>query len=142
MSLYAPSKASRSPRAAVAGSFKSRKAGAGDSESLHSLLLSCLSSPKSFFFFKLDILFIYTSNVMPFHGFPSANLLSHPLLPCFYEGAPPPTHPLLPHCPSIPLYSGIKPSQDQGPPLPLMPDRAPSAPLVLLTPPLRYLCSV
>jgi hypothetical protein len=30
-------------------------------------------------------------------------------------------HPLLPHRPSIPLHWGIKPSQDQGPLLPLMP---------------------
>lgn len=36
----------------------------------------------------------------------------------------PPTHPLLPHLPSIPLHLGIKPSQDQGPLLPLMPDNA------------------
>jgi hypothetical protein len=55
----------------------------------------------------------------------------------------PSTYPLPPHPPNIPLYWGIKPSQDQGPPLPLMPDKAPSAPSVLLlTPPLRFLCSV
>ena len=52
----------------------------------------------------------------------------HPTLPlffplCLYEGAPPPTHPLLPHCSSIPLHWGIKPPQDQGPPLPLMSDK-------------------
>jgi hypothetical protein len=37
-----------------------------------------------------------------------------------------PTHPptLLFYLPSIPLCWGIKPSQDQGPPLPLMPDKA------------------
>jgi hypothetical protein len=44
--------------------------------------------------------------------------------PCFYEGAPPPNYSLLPHCPSIPICWGINPSQDQGPPLPLMPDKA------------------
>ena len=49
--------------------------------------------------------------------------LSHPFLPCFYEGAHPSTYPLLPHLPSIPLHWCIKPSQDQGPPLPLMPDQ-------------------
>ena len=55
----------------------------------------------------------------------------------------PPTHPHLPHCPTIPLHWAIKPSQDQGPPLPLMPDKAPSAPSVLpLTPPLGSLCSI
>jgi hypothetical protein len=35
------------------------------------------------------ILFIYLSNIIPFPGFPSANLLSHPPSPCFYEVAPP-----------------------------------------------------
>jgi hypothetical protein len=33
--------------------------------------------------------------------------------PCFYEGDPPPTHPLPPHC------QGIEPSKDQEPFLPL-----------------------
>ena len=41
--------------------------------------------------------------------------------PCFYEDAPLLTHPLLPYHPSIPLHWGIKPSQDQGTSLPLMP---------------------
>jgi hypothetical protein len=37
-----------------------------------------------------------------------------------------PTHPPTPtHCPNIPLHWGIKPSQDQGPPLPSMPNKAP-----------------
>jgi hypothetical protein len=35
----------------------------------------------------------YFSNVIPFPGFPSANPLFHHPLPCFYEGAPPPTYP-------------------------------------------------
>ena len=39
------------------------------------------------FSFLLDILFIYISNVIPFPDFPSGNLLSHLLFPCFYEGA-------------------------------------------------------
>jgi hypothetical protein len=38
----------------------------------------------------------------------------------------PPTHP--PHGPRIALHWGIKPSLDQGPPLPSMSDKAPSAP--------------
>ena len=42
-------------------------------------------------FFLLDILFIYISNVIPFPSFPSGNPLSHPLSPCFYEGAHLPT---------------------------------------------------
>ena len=44
--------------------------------------------------------------------------------PCLYKGAPPPTHPLLPQCSSIPLCWVIEPPQDQGAPLPLMPDKA------------------
>jgi hypothetical protein len=67
---------------------------------------------------------IYTSNVIPSPGLPSGNPLFHPLSPCFYEDPPPPTHPLLPPHPGIPLYWGIKPQQDQGPLLPLMSDRA------------------
>jgi hypothetical protein len=30
--------------------------------------------------------------------------------PCFFEGVPPPTHPLLPPCPVIPLHWGQGPS--------------------------------
>ena len=37
---------------------------------------------------------------------------------------------ILPHCSSILLHWGIKPSQDQGPSLPLMPDKTPSTPSV------------
>jgi hypothetical protein len=80
-----------------------------------------------FFFLFLDILlnilFIYISNIIPFPGFPSANTLFHPLSPCFYEDAPAPTNP--PQRPGIPLHWGIKPSQDEGPLLPLMPDNTP-----------------
>ena len=36
----------------------------------------------------------------------------------------PPTHSLLPSCPGIPLHWGIKPSQDQGPLLSLMSNKA------------------
>ena len=58
---------------------------------------------------------------------------TYPITPplSFNEGAPPPIHPLLPHYPSIHLLWGLEPSQDQGPPLPLMPDEAI----------LRFLCS-
>ena len=54
----------------------------------------------------------------------------HPISPplCLYEGAPPPTHPptnpLLPHPFSSPLHWNIEPPQDQGPPIPLMPDNS------------------
>jgi hypothetical protein len=44
--------------------------------------------------------------------------------PCFYEGVPPPTHPLIPPSPGIPLHWSIKPSHDQGPLFPLMHDKA------------------
>ena len=67
----------------------------------------------------------------PFPGFPSANTLFQPPLPYFHEGAPPLPYLLLPPCTSIPLHWDSKPSQDQGPLLPLMPDKAPSASLVL-----------
>jgi hypothetical protein len=73
----------------------------------------------------LVILFIYISNVISFPSIPSAKPLP---LPCFYESVSPPTHPtnhpLLPHCPCIPLHWGIKPSQDQGSLLPLMSNKA------------------
>jgi hypothetical protein len=73
-------------------------------------------------------LFIYISNAIPLPGFLSE---TSPILPashlCLQEDDPPPTHLLLPpptpH-PSILLCWGIKPSQDQWPPLPLMPDNA------------------
>jgi len=39
---------------------------------------------------------VYISNAIPFPGFPSGNLLSHPPPLCFYEGAPPFTYPLPP----------------------------------------------
>ena len=48
-----------------------------------------------FSFFKLDILFIYISNVIPFPSFPSATL-SYALSPCFYVGGHSPTHSCLP----------------------------------------------
>jgi len=45
--------------------------------------------------------------------------------PCFYRGVPPSTHPpLLASPPDIPLHWGIKPWQDQGLFLPLVPNKA------------------
>ena len=41
-----------------------------------------------------------------------------------YPITPPPVHPLPPPYSGIPIYWGIEPSQDQGPLLPLMPDKA------------------
>jgi hypothetical protein len=66
-----------------------------------------------FHVFLLIILFIYISSVIPFTSFPSTAPYPIPS-PCFYEAAPPSTHSLSPHCPSIPLHRAINPSQDQG----------------------------
>jgi hypothetical protein len=71
------------------------------------------------FSFLLDIFFIYISNVIPFPSFPSKIPLSpSPVSPCSS------THSLLLHCPGISLHWGIKPSQDQGPLLSLMSEKA------------------
>jgi hypothetical protein len=51
------------------------------------------------------------------HPYVSMRVLPHPL-------PHPLSHPLLPQCPSITLHWGIKPSQDKGATLPLMPDMA------------------
>jgi hypothetical protein len=74
------------------------------------------------FSFLLDIFFIYISNVITFQVPPPRNLLSHLFFPCFYESVLPPTSPLLPPYPCIPLHWGIK--QDLGLLLPLMPNKA------------------
>jgi len=87
----------------------------------------CISTFFFFTFLFLAISFIYISNVILFPGFPWRTPLSHYPFPCFYEGAHtthPPTHSLPPAHPGIPLDWGIKPSQDQGPLLPLMPYKA------------------
>jgi hypothetical protein len=79
-----------------------------------------------FLTFVLVILFLhykyYPPCQFPLHELPTL----HPP-PCFYEGAPPPNHPSLPHLPSIPLCRGIKSSLDQGSLLPLMPHKKSSA---------------
>jgi hypothetical protein len=72
----------------------------------------------------LDIFFIYISNVIPIPDFPYWKPLFHLHFPYFYEDVPPPNHPLLPSCHGILLHQCIEPSQDQGPLLPLMPDKA------------------
>jgi hypothetical protein len=79
------------------------------------------------FFFSLIIPFFTAHMISPFlvtppqHPIPSALF---PLLFASNEGTPPPTHLLPPHRSSILLPWGIKPLQDQGPPLPLMSDNA------------------
>jgi hypothetical protein len=59
----------------------------------------------------------------PLFQFPLHKPLSPPTSFCLPEGAPPPTHPLLPHHPSIPLPWVTEPPQDQGSPLPVMPNK-------------------
>ena len=74
--------------------------------------------PKVFFLF-IQLLFFYLliGYFIYLHfqcyswllGFPSTTSLSLPSFSCFSEGASLPTHPLLPHCPNIPLCWGIRP---------------------------------
>ena len=59
----------------------------------------------------------------PFQDSPSEPPIPSPSL-CLYEGDPPPTHPLLPSRPGIPLNWGIKPPQTQGLFLTLMSNKA------------------
>jgi hypothetical protein len=79
---------------------------------------------KGFLKFFIDYSIYLHFKCYPLPGFSSANPLSSPSLPCFYEQVPPSTHPLPPHHSSISLHWGIESLQDQGPPLPLMPDKA------------------
>jgi hypothetical protein len=53
--------------------------------------------------------------------FPSTNPLSHPPTPCFYKGAPPPTHSHLTTL-AFPYAGAWSLHRTKGPPLPLMPD--------------------
>ena len=59
----------------------------------------------------------------PFQVSPSEPPIPSPSL-CLYEGDPPPTHPLLPSRPGIPLHWGIEHPQVQGPFLPLTYNKA------------------
>ena len=81
----------------------------------------------------LIILLVYISNNiplwLPLHKPPHPTSALPPPL-CIWKGAPSPTHNFLPNCSSIPLHWGIKPQQDQWPPLPLLSDKAI----------LRYIC--
>jgi hypothetical protein len=77
-----------------------------------------------FVFSPLVILFIYISNSIPLPNFPSTSPLSPSPTSYLYKGAPPPSHPFHPQLPRIPLLWVIKPPQDQGASLPLMPDNA------------------
>jgi hypothetical protein len=72
----------------------------------------------------LVILLIYNSNFIPLPGFPFANSLSHLPYPLFLWGCFPPYPPTPALSSSIPQSWGIEPSQDQGPPFPVMSDKA------------------
>jgi hypothetical protein len=69
----------------------------------------------------MNIFFIYISNVIPFSSPPLPQETPYYI---FYDGVPPPTQGIpSPHS-GIPLHWDIEPSQDQGPLLPLMTDKA------------------
>jgi hypothetical protein len=82
----------------------------------------------SFFFIIGCYIYLYFQIFSPSCScYPSTN--PHSILPlptplCLYEGAHPPTHPLLPYRYSIHLSWKIKRPQDKGHPLPLMTDKA------------------
>jgi hypothetical protein len=91
---------------------------------MHKQVLQRTEESGFYFIFLFYNFFICISNVIPFPSFPSENPLSHPSSPCFYDGASPPTQPLLLPRLNIPLHWGIEPSQDQGPLLPLVSNKA------------------
>ena len=65
-------------------------------------------------FFKNWIFYLFTFQVLsPFLVSPLQPPIPY-LLPWFYEGAPSPTHPLLPYPPSIPLHWSIKLHRTNG----------------------------
>jgi hypothetical protein len=86
------------------------------------VLCECMFSIALFFidYFVYLHFKCYHPSWFPLHTLP-------PLPPCFFEGAPLPTHLVLSHCPSFPLHWDIEPPQDQEPPLPLMPDKMQSS---------------
>ena len=70
------------------------------------------------------IFYLFIFHVIPFPDFPSGSPLSHPPSLCLAVQVLPHTHLLLCPHPNIPLHWGMEPSQDQGPLLSLMPDKA------------------
>jgi hypothetical protein len=82
---------------------------------------TCTSNSTLGFFLSLlllvETLFIFTSNVIPFPGFPSKNPIPLPLFP--YS----PTQPLLLPSPGILLHWDIECSQNPGPLFPLTNDK-------------------
>jgi hypothetical protein len=81
----------------------------------------CLAESIFLFFYGIFSLFKFQM-LSPFLFSPLETPYPIPL-PCFFEGDTPPTHPLLPYLLGIPLHCDIKPSQDQGPLLTMMPNK-------------------
>jgi hypothetical protein len=72
----------------------------------------------------LFLVILFTFQISPsFSVSPPQTLYSIPPT-YFYKGVPQLPNLLLPHCPNISLSWGISPSQEQGHPLPLMPDKS------------------
>lgn len=69
--------------------------------------------------------FTYLHFISSFLVSPLETTYPIPPTPCFYVGVPQHIHPLLPLHLRIPLHWGIKTSQDQGPLLPLLQNKAP-----------------
>ena len=72
-----------------------------------------------FYFDLFYFIFIGYFIYLHFKGYPLSQFPQKLPIPspshCFYEGARPPTHPLPPHHPDIPLHWGIESSQNLGP---------------------------
>jgi hypothetical protein len=77
-----------------------------------------------YYYYYYWIFSLFTFQVLSPFQVPTAKPTIPSSFPCFYEDVLPPTYPLLPPYPWIPLHWGIEPSQDQGPLLPLMPNKA------------------
>jgi hypothetical protein len=86
-----------------------------------------LKFSSKYYFFLLVPLFLGYFLYLNFKCFSlSKSSLQKPPIPssCFYEDAPPHTHPLPSSCPGISLHWGIKHPQAQGSLIPLMPNKA------------------
>jgi hypothetical protein len=91
----------------------------GTLASVISILLRRLGQKDLKFFFINYFIYLYFKCYPPV--FSSQNPYPIPIPPVSLRVIP--THSPTPTWPSIPLHWGIDPLQDQGPPLPLMPDK-------------------
>ena len=71
--------------------------------------LLCVSNLPFFYLFFIGYFICLHFKCYPLSQSPPPET-PYPISPssCFYEGAPPPNHPLLPSCPPIPLHCGIR----------------------------------